>query len=189
MDFVPAIRDAIRGVDKNQPVAEIGTLEESVLRSTAMFATFVIGSVQLRAGDAGDRGSGGLRTACVNCCASNAGVRGPADTRRAATTSVLAAVAASDGACGCRRHPRVAPTTRRRAVAVLVRARRAMKIDLATLCGRSDGQDWSASTARSTADRLAVVAGQFPDRRHPGCTLSVGGQSTKLKLWVAQRLF
>jgi putative ABC transport system permease protein len=47
MDFVPAVRNAIRGLDKNQPVAEIGTLEESLSRSTAMprFTTFVIGVV------------------------------------------------------------------------------------------------------------------------------------------------
>jgi putative ABC transport system permease protein len=43
--FVPAVRSAIRALDKNQPVAEIGTLEESLTRSTAMprFTTFVIG--------------------------------------------------------------------------------------------------------------------------------------------------
>jgi putative ABC transport system permease protein len=43
--FVPAVRGAIRTLDKNQPVAEIGTLEESLARSTAMprFTTFVIG--------------------------------------------------------------------------------------------------------------------------------------------------
>jgi putative ABC transport system permease protein len=47
LDFVPGIRNAIRGVDKNQPVGDIGTLEESLSRSTAMprFTTFVIGAV------------------------------------------------------------------------------------------------------------------------------------------------
>ena len=47
MDFVPSVRNAIRSIDKNQPVAEIGTLEESLARSTAMprFTTFVIGAV------------------------------------------------------------------------------------------------------------------------------------------------
>jgi putative ABC transport system permease protein len=47
MDFVPAIRNAIRGLDKNQPVAEIGTLEESLSRSIAMprFITFAIGAI------------------------------------------------------------------------------------------------------------------------------------------------
>jgi len=44
MDFVPAVRGAIRGLDKNQPVAEVGTLEELLARSTAMprFTTAVI---------------------------------------------------------------------------------------------------------------------------------------------------
>ena len=47
MDFVPAVRNAIRSVDKNQPVAEIGTLEEWLSGSTAVprFTTFVIGAV------------------------------------------------------------------------------------------------------------------------------------------------
>ncbi|MBZ5592991.1 MAG: ABC transporter permease [Acidobacteriia bacterium] len=47
MDFVPAIRSAIRDLDRNQPVGEIGTLEESLRRSTAMprFTTSVIGVV------------------------------------------------------------------------------------------------------------------------------------------------
>ena len=36
MAFVPAVRSAIRGVDKNQPLAEIGTLDEVLARSTAM---------------------------------------------------------------------------------------------------------------------------------------------------------
>jgi len=47
MDFVPVIRNAIRTVDKNQPLAEIGTLEESLSRCTAMprFTTFVIGAL------------------------------------------------------------------------------------------------------------------------------------------------
>jgi putative ABC transport system permease protein len=47
MDFVPLVRGAIRGLDKNQPVGEIGTLEESLSRSIAMprFTTFVIGVV------------------------------------------------------------------------------------------------------------------------------------------------
>ena len=47
LDFVAAVRSAIRRVDRNQPVAEIGTLEESLARSTAMprFTTAVIGAV------------------------------------------------------------------------------------------------------------------------------------------------
>ena len=47
MDWVPDVRSAIRGVDKNQPVAEVGTLEEVLARSTAMprFTTAVIGIV------------------------------------------------------------------------------------------------------------------------------------------------
>ena len=47
MDFVPAVRNAIRGLDKNQPVAEISTLERSLARSTAVprFTTLVIGVV------------------------------------------------------------------------------------------------------------------------------------------------
>ena len=47
MAFVPAVRNAIHGIDKNQPVAEIGTLEESLARSTAMprFTTSIIGVV------------------------------------------------------------------------------------------------------------------------------------------------
>lgn len=47
MDLVPAVRGVIRGLDKNQPVAEIGTLQESLARSTAMprFTTFVIGVI------------------------------------------------------------------------------------------------------------------------------------------------
>jgi len=36
IDFVPIVRRAIRGVDKNQPVAEIGTLDEWLSRSTAL---------------------------------------------------------------------------------------------------------------------------------------------------------
>ncbi|PYT28186.1 MAG: hypothetical protein DMG57_16025 [Acidobacteria bacterium] len=45
MDLAPAVRNAIWGLDKNQPVAEIGTLEEALSRSTAVprFTTFVIG--------------------------------------------------------------------------------------------------------------------------------------------------
>jgi putative ABC transport system permease protein len=47
MDFVPVIRAAIHDIDKNQPVAEIGTLEKSLSRSTAMprFTTSIIGVV------------------------------------------------------------------------------------------------------------------------------------------------
>jgi predicted permease len=47
MDFAPAVRGVIRGLDKNQPVAEMGTLEEALARSTAMprFLTTVIGVV------------------------------------------------------------------------------------------------------------------------------------------------
>ena len=47
MDLVPAARNAIRELDKNQPVAEIDTLEEALSRSTAMprFTTFVISVV------------------------------------------------------------------------------------------------------------------------------------------------
>jgi len=47
MDFVASVRAAIRGLDRNQPLAEIGTLEEFLTRSTAMprFITTVIASV------------------------------------------------------------------------------------------------------------------------------------------------
>jgi putative ABC transport system permease protein len=47
MDFVAAVRNAIHGVDKNQPVAEIGTLDGWLSRSTAMprFTTIVVGGV------------------------------------------------------------------------------------------------------------------------------------------------
>ena len=47
IDFVPVVRRAIRGVDKNQPVAEIGTLDEWLARSTALprFTTSVSGAV------------------------------------------------------------------------------------------------------------------------------------------------
>jgi len=47
MDFVPVVRKAIRGLDKNQPVAEIGTLEETLSRSIAVprFTTFILGAV------------------------------------------------------------------------------------------------------------------------------------------------
>jgi putative ABC transport system permease protein len=47
MDFVPVVRNAIHGLDKNQPVAEIGTLEETLSRSIAVprFTTFIIGAV------------------------------------------------------------------------------------------------------------------------------------------------
>ena len=47
MSFVPLVRSAIHGIDKNQPVAEIGTLEKSLARSTAMprFTTCIIGVV------------------------------------------------------------------------------------------------------------------------------------------------
>lgn len=44
LDLVPAIRSSIRSLDKNQPIAEIDTLEESLSRSTAVprFTTLVI---------------------------------------------------------------------------------------------------------------------------------------------------
>ncbi len=47
LNLVPAIRNSIRSLDKNQPVAEIDTLEESQSRSTAVprFTTLVIGVV------------------------------------------------------------------------------------------------------------------------------------------------
>jgi putative ABC transport system permease protein len=47
MDFVPVVRNAIRGLDKNQPVAEIGTLEDTLSRLIAVprFTTFIIGVV------------------------------------------------------------------------------------------------------------------------------------------------
>ena len=47
MSFAPLVRSAIHGIDKNQPVAEIGTLEKSLARSTAMprFTTCIIGVV------------------------------------------------------------------------------------------------------------------------------------------------
>ena len=47
LDVVPGIRNAIRGLDKNQPVGEVSTLEESLSHSTAIprFTTFVIGAV------------------------------------------------------------------------------------------------------------------------------------------------
>jgi predicted permease len=47
MDLALAVRNAIRGLDKNQPVAEIGTLEETLTRSFAIprFTTFVIGVI------------------------------------------------------------------------------------------------------------------------------------------------
>jgi predicted permease len=43
LEFVPAVRNAIRELDKNQPVAEIGTLEETLSRSIAVprFTTFI----------------------------------------------------------------------------------------------------------------------------------------------------
>jgi len=45
--IVPAVRRVIHGIDKNQPMAEIGTLEESLALSTAMprFTTSIIGAV------------------------------------------------------------------------------------------------------------------------------------------------
>jgi putative ABC transport system permease protein len=51
LDFVPAVRSIVRDIDKNQPVAEIGTLEELLTRSTAMprFTTSVIGIVSVLA--------------------------------------------------------------------------------------------------------------------------------------------
>lgn len=47
MDFVPSVTGAIWGVDKNQPIAEIGTVEDLLARSTAIprFTTTVIGAV------------------------------------------------------------------------------------------------------------------------------------------------
>jgi putative ABC transport system permease protein len=47
MDFVSAVRSAIRGLDKNQPVARVDTFEQLLTRSTAMprFTTAVIGTV------------------------------------------------------------------------------------------------------------------------------------------------
>ncbi|MEO8662592.1 MAG: ABC transporter permease [Bryobacteraceae bacterium] len=47
MDVVPQVRSAIRSLDRNQPIAEIGTLEESLASSTAVprFTTAVIGIV------------------------------------------------------------------------------------------------------------------------------------------------
>jgi putative ABC transport system permease protein len=47
MDSVPAIRNAIHSLDKNQPVAHIGTLEETLSHSVAVprFSTLVVGLV------------------------------------------------------------------------------------------------------------------------------------------------
>ena len=47
MGLVPAVRRAIRDLDKNQPIAEIGTLDEWLSRSTTLprFTTFVSGVV------------------------------------------------------------------------------------------------------------------------------------------------
>ena len=47
IDLAPVVRSAIRSLDKNQPIAEVGTLEEVLTRSTALprFTTAVIGSV------------------------------------------------------------------------------------------------------------------------------------------------
>ncbi len=47
LSYVPAVRNVIHGIDKNQPLAEIGTLEESLALSTAMprFTTSIIGVV------------------------------------------------------------------------------------------------------------------------------------------------
>jgi len=36
MDFVPAIRSAVRQIDRNQPLAEVGTLDEFLGRSDAL---------------------------------------------------------------------------------------------------------------------------------------------------------
>jgi ABC-type antimicrobial peptide transport system permease subunit len=45
LSFAPAVRRAIREIDKTQPVGEVGTLEDVITRSTAVprFATLVIG--------------------------------------------------------------------------------------------------------------------------------------------------
>jgi putative ABC transport system permease protein len=47
MDFAPSVRNTIRSLDKNQPIAEIGTIEDTLSRSVAMprLSTFVIGLV------------------------------------------------------------------------------------------------------------------------------------------------
>ncbi|MEO8027024.1 MAG: FtsX-like permease family protein, partial [Bryobacteraceae bacterium] len=47
MEVAPSVRKAIRELDPNQPIAEVGTLEESLARSTALprFTTFIIGAV------------------------------------------------------------------------------------------------------------------------------------------------
>ena len=47
LEFVPVVRNTIRGLDKNQPVAEISTLEETLSHSIAVprFTTFVSGLV------------------------------------------------------------------------------------------------------------------------------------------------
>lgn len=47
LDVVPAVRSMLHGIDKNQPAADIGTLEETLSRSTALprFTTFVTGAV------------------------------------------------------------------------------------------------------------------------------------------------
>lgn len=47
MVSLPAVRNAIRALDKNQPLAEVGTLDEVLKRSTAMprFITAAIGLV------------------------------------------------------------------------------------------------------------------------------------------------
>src|SRR5579872_472811 len=47
MNFAPAVRAAIRGLDKNQPLAELGTIEQVLARSTAMprFITAVIAAL------------------------------------------------------------------------------------------------------------------------------------------------
>src|SRR4029077_1670566 len=47
LTFAPAVRDAIRSFDKDQPIAEVGTLENSLSRSTAIprFTTFTVGAI------------------------------------------------------------------------------------------------------------------------------------------------
>ena len=47
LTFAPTVRNAVRSFDKDQPIAEVGTLENSLSRSTAIprFTTFTVGAI------------------------------------------------------------------------------------------------------------------------------------------------
>ena len=154
MDFVPAVRNAIRGLDKNQPVAEIGTLEESLSRSTAMprFTTFVIGVVSGFALLIAVVGVYGLLAYTVAQRMPELGIR--SDARRIAAAGFVAAAATGDAARARGRHRRTA----RRLVVGAMAGEPALRRAPARSCDlrRCRGRAGPGLTGRGAGPRPAV---------------------------------